>query len=102
MESTVVHVPERRRYELRAGDRVLGHCEYNLVGDAVMFTHTEVEETEEGRGHGSMLVRGALEDVRAQGKQIIPMCPFVTAFVRRHPEYVELVRPDFRHAFKLR
>ena len=89
----------RHRYELRMGEKIIGFSEYNLVGhDAVLFSHTEIEEGHEGKGYGSQLARSALDDVRAQGKQVIPMCPFIAAFIRRHHEYLEIVRPDMRAA----
>ncbi len=82
----------RNRYEL-AVDGKLAISEYNRLPSAVMFTHTEVPEALEGQGVGSALARGALDDVRAQGLQVIPLCPFIAAFIRRHQEYVDIVSP---------
>jgi predicted GNAT family acetyltransferase len=83
------------RYELDVNGK-LAVSEYNRLANAVMFTHTEVPEALEGRGIGNALLRGALDDVRAQGLQVIPLCPFVAAFIRRHPEYLELLSPVSR------
>jgi predicted GNAT family acetyltransferase len=55
------------------------------------MVHTEVEPEWEGRGVGSELVRGALDDVRARGLKVRPLCPFVRAFIERHSEYLDLV-----------
>ncbi len=91
MEITVTDVPEAGRYEARAGDRVLGQANYQRRGDRVVFTHTEVDPDAEGSGVGSTLVRGALDDVRAHGRQVVPRCSFVRAWIDRHPGYADLV-----------
>lgn len=88
----VVRDDARSRYELTVGERV-AVSEFNRLTNAVMFTHTEVPEALEGQGIGSALARGALDDVRVQGLQVIPLCPFIAAFIRRHPEYLDLVSP---------
>ena len=94
-EIEVVDRPEAHRYEARDRDgTVLGFSQYRLHGDVVVFTHTEVDDAQEGRGVGSQLVRGALDDVRAGGRRILPLCPFVKAYVDRHPEYADLVVGD--------
>lgn len=89
-----------QRYEARLGEEV-AFAEYRPVGDALMFTHTEVPEDLEGQGVGSALVRGALDDARARGLRVIPMCPFVAAFIQRHPDYADLVHPEQRGVFGL-
>jgi uncharacterized protein len=91
MELTVTDVPEEGRYEARAADRVLGLAAYRRHGDRVVFTHTEVDPDAEGGGVGSTLVRGALDDVRAHGRRVVPRCPFVRAWIERHPDYADLV-----------
>ncbi len=92
----VIRNDDRNRYELSVDGKV-AYSEYNRLANAIMFTHTEVPESLEGRGIGSALARGALDDVRAQGKQVIPLCPFIAAFIRRHPEYLEIVSPVSRN-----
>lgn len=57
----------------------------------VTFTHTEVSPELEGQGVGSALARGALDDVHSLGEKIVPRCPFVKAYVDRHPEYQDLL-----------
>ena len=54
--------------------------------------HTEVPEALAGRGVASKLIRGALEMVRAQGLKVVPQCPFVAAYMGKHPEYDDLIR----------
>ena len=57
----------------------------------ITLVHTDVDPKWEGQGVGSELVRGALDDLRARGLKVRPLCPFVAAFIRRHPEYEDLV-----------
>jgi len=75
------------RYELVVDGERVGVLDYEDDGDVVDLTHTEVEPRLRGSGLGEELVRGALDDLRAQGRRIRPSCPFVAAFVRRHDEY---------------
>jgi predicted GNAT family acetyltransferase len=96
---TVADVPERSRYELRDGGEVLGWVEYLPAGRSVIIAHTEVLEGGEGRGLGSELVRGVLEDLRARGVTAIPTCPFTAAFIARHPEYADVVDESMRARF---
>ncbi|WP_424951545.1 GNAT family N-acetyltransferase [Deinococcus sp.] len=88
---------EAGRYEVRTGAG-MAFAEYRPAGGSVMFTHTEVPETLEGQGIGSELVKAALDDVKAQGKKVIPLCPFVAAYIGQHHEYLELVDPAQRGA----
>jgi predicted GNAT family acetyltransferase len=64
---------------------------YMLTGQNITFTHTEVPERLEGRGIASELARFVLEDARARGLEVIPLCPFISAYIRRHPAYRPLV-----------
>jgi predicted GNAT family acetyltransferase len=82
--------PEGSRYEAVVGGRVAGFAAYRMRGGHVVFTHTEVDPQFEGQGVGSSLARGALDDVRRKGLGVIAMCPFIAAFIRRHPEYADL------------
>lgn len=90
-EATVVDNPAELRYELRLGGDVVGQIRYATEPGVVVLVHTDVAEAIEGMGLGSFLVRGALDDLRARGLEIVPVCPFVSAYVRRHPEYADLV-----------
>ena len=92
---TVVHRPEERRYELLAGGERAGELVYRDRGDDVIaLLHTEVEPKLQHRGLGSALVGGALDDARARGLRVVPLCPFVDAYVSRHPAYGDLVVSD--------
>lgn len=86
----VAHNPQKRRYELRDGEHVPGFTQYRLPDDQrVDFIHTEVDAAYGGRGLASDLVRFALDDVRASGKRIVPHCPYVAAWIKRHPGVVD-------------
>jgi len=87
----VTDAPENSRYEIRDGDLLLGQAVYQLRGDQVVFTHTEVDMDQERSGLGSTLVQGALDDVRSKGGTVVPMCSFVRGWIERHPEYQDLV-----------
>lgn len=89
-ELEIRHNPEAHRFEADVGGG-LGIVEYIWVGDTLIFTHTEVPEAHEGQGIGSALARYALEYVRAEGLRVRSICPYMSAFLGRHPEYQELL-----------
>jgi predicted GNAT family acetyltransferase len=92
-EVDVTDHPEASRYEARVGDRVLGIVDYVLsaTGDAINLVHTEVLPEAEGMGIGSRLARTALEDVRRRRLRLTVDCPFITAYLKRHPDdYADL------------
>jgi predicted GNAT family acetyltransferase len=82
--------PAESRYEALVDGR-LAIAEYMLTGENITFTHTEVPAELEGRGIASQLARYALDDARARGLKVIPLCPFISAYIRRHPEYQDIV-----------
>jgi predicted GNAT family acetyltransferase len=89
---TVLDIPERDRFEaVLATGEVVGIAQYQLVPGQIVFTHTKVFDQYEGRGVGSTLVRGALDQVRVAGLTVNPLCPFVKAFIARHQEYADLM-----------
>src|SRR5262245_53093729 len=79
------------RYEALADGKLLGEIRYRWASDRIVLVHTEVEPSAEGTGVGSELVKGALDDIRARGLHVVPLCPFIAAYMRRHPEYADLV-----------
>jgi uncharacterized protein len=87
------------RYEAEVDGQPAGFAAYRLAGDGVVFTHTEVADAWEGRGVASALARWALDDVAASGRAIAPRCPFIAAYIRRHPEYVAHVDAEHRPRF---
>jgi predicted GNAT family acetyltransferase len=90
----VVDNPAQLRYELRVDGALAGFLAYRLEPGTVVLVHTDVDPAYEGRGLGGRLVRGALDDLRARGLLLVPLCPFVASYLRRHPEYADLVVGD--------
>ena len=82
---------ENSRYELVVDDELVGIADYSVMGDQVVMPHTEVDGRRRGQGLGATLVRGALEDVRASGRTVVPHCWYVAQFIDEHPEFGDLV-----------
>ena len=72
-----------------AGARAI--AAYQREGDTIVFTHTAVPAAIEGHGVGSKLVRAALDSARDQRLRVVPQCPFVAAWIGKHPEYRDLL-----------
>lgn len=81
----------RRRFEAFVGDEVAGYISYRQRDGVLDLRHTVVDEAFEGRGIGSALVRGTLDAVRDQGLRVTPTCPFISAWLGKHPDYADLV-----------
>jgi predicted GNAT family acetyltransferase len=96
MDTTVRDNPIQTRYEIRDGERLLGHADYDRSGDTTVFIHTEVDPDAGEDGLGSTLVRGALDDVRAKGGSVVARCSFVRGWIERHPDYTDLVASSGR------
>jgi predicted GNAT family acetyltransferase len=79
------------RYEAHLGNELAGFVTYRLRPGRITFLHTEVEPELEGRGIGGTLAAAVLDDVRARGLTVIPICPFISSWIKRHPEYEDLV-----------
>lgn len=88
---TIINNPDKNRFEAStlAGTAV---TDYMKVGNTLIFTHTEVPEALEGQGIASKLVKFALDYVRENKLTASPLCPFVKAYIERHPEYDDIVR----------
>ena len=94
MPTEVHDAPDRKRYEVTVDGTLAGFAVYrDLDGGPRVFTHTEVFPEFEGQGVGSALARGALDDVRASERTLVPQCPFIEAYIHDHPDYGDLVEP---------
>jgi predicted GNAT family acetyltransferase len=71
-----------------------GSAYYRIVEGRVVVTHTEVKDQFEGNGVGSAIARTLLDQIRTNGQQIVPLCPFFAGYIERHPEYEDLVDRD--------
>jgi uncharacterized protein len=90
----VVDNPEQRRYELWLGATRAAFIDYLSEPGAILLVHTEVDPALEGQGLGGRLVAGALDDLRTRGLKLVPLCPFVRTYLRRHSDYADLVVGD--------
>ncbi len=86
--------PTELRYEALRDGELVGLIRYRVEPGVIVLVHTEVDDAVEGTGVGSQLVRDALDDIRARGLRLVPVCPFVAAYLLRHPEYSDLVGDD--------
>ena len=94
-EARVVDNREALRYEIWVGSELAGFCTYQLRPGRLVFVHTETVPGFEGRGYATRLVQGALEDLRDRNLRVLPLCPFVAAYIDKHPEYASLrAEPD--------
>ena len=82
----------RARYELVEDDHILGIADYReQANGVVVMPHTEIHPDQRGRGLGAVLVGGALEDLRARGATVVPVCWYVAQFIDEHPDYAQMV-----------
>jgi predicted GNAT family acetyltransferase len=90
---TVADNPEESRFEVSVDGTLAGFAAYEKHAGAVVFVHTEGVEEYEGRGLGGQLAKEALATVREAGGKIVPLCPFIRSYVRKHaPGYDDLLR----------
>jgi len=92
-EPRLVDNAEEQRYELWVGEARAGVIEYQTKPGVVALIHTEIDAEFEGHGLGTKLIAAALADIRSRGLQLVPICPFVRAYLRKHPEERDLVAP---------
>ncbi|MFD7767409.1 GNAT family N-acetyltransferase [Streptomyces sp. NPDC059787] len=96
-EPSITAVVERadagRRYEILVDGRRAGLTAYRDLGVRRVFFHTEIDETFAGQGLAPRLVQQALVDVRASGMRIVPVCPYVAKFLKRHDEFADITDP---------
>jgi len=90
MIDTVNNNTEKHRFELGV-EGYLAAAYYKRSGNVITFEHTEVPPELGGKGVGSTLVRGALDQVRAEGLKVVAQCPFVKAWIGKHPAYADLL-----------
>lgn len=106
MAAHVVDNPDQSRFEVIAGDdgtEVAGFAEYFLseADGEIAFTHTEIDPKFGGQGLGGVLAKAALDAARERGLAVLPYCPFIRGWIRKHPEYAELVPEARRATFEL-
>ncbi|MFC9896615.1 GNAT family N-acetyltransferase [Nocardia sp. NPDC127579] len=78
---------DKSRYEVFYGGELAGFAEYEEPGNETVFIHTEIGDAFAGKGLGKVLAKTAIEDVIGRGRVIRPLCPFIHAYLDKHPEY---------------
>ena len=101
METSVVDVPDRGRFEVLLDGRVVGLASYHVENGTMALPHTEVDPAVGGQGIGTALVAGVLQAARERGLHVLPYCSFVRHYIQQHPEDVDLVAEDDRGHFGL-
>lgn len=90
MNYQLINNQSANQYEFRVNNH-LARIEYIHKLDKIFLTHTEVPSPLEGQGLGSSLVKAVLEDIDQKELTLVPLCPFVAAYIKRHPEWKKLV-----------
>jgi predicted GNAT family acetyltransferase len=91
--ATVTHNEEAQRFELLVdGHRAL--TTYHRFPGRIVLAHTEVPQPLEGHGLAAKLARVALDFARVNHLRVVPLCPYVSNFIRKHPEYQDLVSSE--------
>ena len=102
MAAVVQDNPDQHRYEVYDDGELAGFASYQRSEGRITLTHTEVDDRFEGRGLGSALARGVLDEARRDDLAVLPYCPFIAGYIRGHAdEYVDLVPGDQRAKFGL-
>ncbi len=83
--------PHEHRYEARVDSELAGFAAYRARPRSIASNHTEVDDDFEGQGVASELVRRVLDDARGEELEVPPFCPFVSGYIARHEEYLDLV-----------
>lgn len=86
----VVHNEERKRFQVKK-DGYIAESEYILTKKRIIFTHTEVPQALENQGIGAALAKTGLSYARTNELSVMPLCPFIASYMRKHPEYLDLL-----------
>ncbi|MFJ9060516.1 GNAT family N-acetyltransferase [Streptomyces sp. NPDC102409] len=89
----VRNVDARHRYEILVEEVSAGFTAYRDRDGQRVFFHTEIDDAFAGRGLASVLVEQALNHVRSTGKRIVPVCPYVAKFLKKHEEFADITDP---------
>ena len=89
-----IHNEELLRFEIREGDSI-GFLEYKYYKKDIAFVHTEVPENMQGRGAASALADYAFKFAKSRNKLVMIYCPFVSVYLKRHPELKEQVDKEY-------
>ncbi|MDR1807253.1 MAG: N-acetyltransferase [Propionibacteriaceae bacterium] len=101
MSVTVTHRPDSGHFIAMEEGAGAGYIEYKLRGGDAAILHTIVDPAFEGKGVGSALAQAALTTARESGWGVLPYCPFISGYIRKHPEWLDLVPAARRADFDL-
>lgn len=95
IENELVLNQDKKRFELEVENKI-AYIEYILTNENIIFlTHTEVPTSLEGKGVGSAIVSKTLDYIKEKEYTLAPLCPFVAAYVKRHPERKEILAKGY-------
>jgi uncharacterized protein len=89
--------PEESRYEMHVEGELAGFVTYQHRGQAISLLHTEVEPAFQGAHLATRLARFTLDDARKRDLTVLPFCPYISSWIKNHPDYTDLV-PEGRRA----
>ncbi len=89
---TVADQPEQGRFVLLRDGELVGFADYRQSDDAIVVPHVETLAPHRGQGYGAKLMDGLLETIRADGRKIVPLCPFAADHIRQDPSVHDLVK----------
>lgn len=93
MATEVVQDVPMNRFELLVDGESAGEADYQIRGDTIVFTHTEIDPSRREKGLGGELARGALNLVRAETDyRVVARCPFMAGWIAKHPDYQDLLK----------
>ena len=93
--------PAESRFELRLGGELAGSVSYRIRGQLIKLVHPEVDPAFQGAGLAGHLARASLDNARTRGLAVLPTCPYIRSWIKKHPEYTDLVPPERRAEFGL-
>src|SRR5215831_3167056 len=100
-ETVVTDNPAASRYEVHVGGALAGFVVYHLRGQQISLIHTEVDGRFQGAGLAARLARYSLDDARKRHLAVLPSCPYIRSWIKKHSEYTDLVPEDRRAVFGL-
>ena len=98
MATEITDNPDEKRYEIRSDGELAGFVTYRRRPGRIAFIHTEIDDEFEGQGLGSELARFALDAARDEGIKVVPVCPFIAGWIKRHRDYIDLVPYESRES----
>lgn len=99
MSANVVHDTENSRYEIYLDHERVGLMDYQLSGDEIRLTHTEVEPAHQGKNLAAILLRESLADIRKTAThKVVPICSYTVRYMEKHPETHDLLKGSIEEA----